>query len=502
MVRGRGRRIVSAAIAATVAAGASMVGPPASAAPVGAVSDLLVVDRDLSGGGKVIRVDPATGDQTLVTADGNLKDPFGAAMDANGDLIVADQDAGPGALGEVIRVDPSTGFQTVISAGGMFKAPSDVAVERNGDLIVVDPAALDTNGAVFRVDPVTGAQSIVTQDGYLRNPRGVTLEATGYILVADEHTAGGGGGRVIGVDPVTGTQAIVSPQGQFFTPLGIAVEADGSVVVGDENAYTYASGGVVRVTRPSGAQAEVTSDGYLHATSGIAVDPSGQLIVASQDGFAGDGSYGDVGGGIVRVDPVTGAQTPVSPVAGTTDLFHDPIEVVISARQHVAALDDYFLPSAVQIRPGGSVVWDFTGTRTHTATDATGMSLYDSGLVAPGGPSFEYGFDASGTYRFVCTLHEGMRGRVWVLVRVSKATRHRGLPVRFTWATGPAPADSVYDVQLKRPRKPWRAWHMGETAASARFVAKHAGTFKVRARLRSLITGRAEWSPATRFIAT
>ncbi len=305
---------------------------PASATPVVSIGDLLVVDRDLSGGGKVIKVDPVTGVQTVLAADGNFKDPFGAALELDGQhLIVADQDAGPGGLGELIRVDLATGAQQIVSAGGMFKSPSDVAVESNGNLIVVDPAALDGNGAVFRVDPITGAQTIVSQFGpapnnLFHNPRGVTIDkTTGYILVADEHTAGGGGGRVIGVDPITGVQTIVGPQGDFATPLGIALEANGNIVVGDENAYVHASGGVVRVTRPGGVESMVTTDDHLHATSGIAVDPNnGQLFVISQDGFSGDGSYGDPDGGLLRVDPTTGVQSVIS----SGQFFNDPIEVV------------------------------------------------------------------------------------------------------------------------------------------------------------------------------
>lgn len=170
--------------------------------------------------------------------------------------------------------------------------------------------------------------------------------------------------------------------------------------------------------------------------------------------------------------------------------------------EHVAVLDDYFLPSAVRVAQGGRVIWDFTGSRTHTATDASGMGLFDSGLVAPAGPSFAYAFAAAGTYRYVCSLHETMRGRVWVVVEVSKRRSPHGRPIEITWATGRAPEGSVYDVQLRRPGRPWRAWLASTTEAGARFTPRHAGTFRVRARLRSLTSGRSEWSPGARFVAT
>jgi len=173
-----------------------------------------------------------------------------------------------------------------------------------------------------------------------------------------------------------------------------------------------------------------------------------------------------------------------------------------SVEERVDVLDDYFLPSVVRVAPGGRVVWEFTGSRTHTATDATGMGLFDSGLVAPGGPSFAHGFVSAGTYRYVCSLHETMRGRVWVVVQVSKRRSPRGRPVELTWATASATEGYVYDVQLRRPGGPWRAWLIDTTEASSRFTPRRTGVFRVRARLRSLTAGRAEWSPGTGFVAT
>ncbi len=173
----------------------------------------------------------------------------------------------------------------------------------------------------------------------------------------------------------------------------------------------------------------------------------------------------------------------------------------LGGEAHVDARDDYFLPSAVETGPGGTVVWDFTGDRTHTVTDATGMSLFDSGLVAPDGTSFSYAFAAAGTYRYVCTLHETMRGRVWVMVEVSKDEQPYGRPFVITWATGGAVSGSVFDVQLRRPGKRWRPWRTGVTEPDGELAPRHAGTFRVRARLRGP-AGMTEWSPGARFVAT
>ncbi len=86
-------------------------------------------------------------------------------MAANGDILVADASAG------VIRVDPVTGAQTIVSSGGLLQSIHSVAVEANGDIVVADTGA----AAVIRIDPVTGAQSIVSSGGTLGWPWGIAV---------------------------------------------------------------------------------------------------------------------------------------------------------------------------------------------------------------------------------------------------------------------------------------------------------------------------------------
>ncbi len=63
---------------------------------------------------------------------------------------------------------------------------------------------------------------------------------------------------------------------------------------------------------------------------------------------------------------------------------------VAPSKTEVLALDDYFLPSLDTVPRGGTVVWDFSDAeRSHTATYSSAMGLFDSGLVSPGGHSFE-----------------------------------------------------------------------------------------------------------------
>ena len=157
---------------------------------------------------------------------------------------------------------------------------------------------------------------------------------------------------------------------------------------------------------------------------------------------------------------------------------------------HVDAREEYFYPSTVTVRRGGTVVWDWTGLESHTATDESGMGLFDSGLAHPGDPSFPFVFDAAGSYPYVCTLHEGMDGTVHVPIRANRA--EGGITV--TWSTQAPPAGFVLDVQARRGDHRWRSWLEGATDASGLYPAER-GTYRFRARLRLSSTGAsAGWS--------
>jgi sugar lactone lactonase YvrE len=275
--------------ARTTVAGGELVEPDGMArAPDG---DILVTDLTaFGGGGGVFRVDPATGAVTAVSANGApaggpaFSDPVGVAVEADGDILVAD-DGGFGGAGGVIRVDPATGARTALSANGAppggpdFADPSGLAVEANGDILVADENAFGGTGGVIRVDPATGARTTVSANGappggpVFSGPFGIALEADGDILVAD-YAAFGGGGGVIRVDPATGARTTLSannapPDGpDFQVPLGVAVEADGTIVVLDNGDQFGSPSGVIRVDPATGARTALSANGAPPAPAG------------------------------------------------------------------------------------------------------------------------------------------------------------------------------------------------------------------------------------------
>lgn len=166
---------------------------------------------------------------------------------------------------------------------------------------------------------------------------------------------------------------------------------------------------------------------------------------------------------------------------------------------HIGAMPEYYLPSTVSIRPGGTVTWDFTSS--HTATDDTPLALYDSGIINH--TSYAITFVASGSYPFVCTIHAGMDGRVDVPVTAKPSKGHTGTTFTIVWASVTAPNGYVYDVQRRRNDGPWKSWRTATTARNGIFVPHNKGTTRFRARLRlDGNTDASGWSPAAKITVT
>jgi hypothetical protein len=92
--------------------------------------DIVVIDTDL---GAVVRVDPTSGDRTIVSDDNTgagpqFVEPWGVALESDGQILVADD-----VLEAVVRVDPTTGDRTIVSdvntgVGPDFDGPRGIAV--------------------------------------------------------------------------------------------------------------------------------------------------------------------------------------------------------------------------------------------------------------------------------------------------------------------------------------------------------------------------------------
>jgi plastocyanin len=149
-----------------------------------------------------------------------------------------------------------------------------------------------------------------------------------------------------------------------------------------------------------------------------------------------------------------------------------------------------FSPKAVTIPRGTGVAWTFNGPSDHTATDNTGMGLYDSGLKGPG-TSFTYYYIAAGSYRYICTVHPTMIGSVKVPMMVQPSSGTQTTVFTVTWAANHAPTGYVFDIQIRRPNSSsWVTWLSGQTLNSSTFTPDGGpGTYAFRARYTNTTLG-------------
>ena len=344
-------------LARGIAVGLALIGTlPAGAAAAG--GDIFVADFNAfpDGGGGVIRVDPSTGARSTISANAappgapGFADPAGIVRTAGGDLLVADLNAfgGPGG---VLRVDPVTGARTTVSenlaplGGPSFGDPSGIAIDRNGDLLIADRSAFaDSTGGVIRVDRDTGVRTAVSHNAAptggpsFAEPVGIALASDGSILVTDEDAFADASGGVIRVDPATGQRTTVSANGapaggpSFVEPVGLVVAPDGRLLVVEEDGFADAAGGVIAVDPVTGARTTVSANGAppggpaFRQPYGAAAAPDGSLLVADFDAFT------DAGGGVIRVDRAGGARRTVSandaPAGGPQ--FADPTGIALA----------------------------------------------------------------------------------------------------------------------------------------------------------------------------
>lgn len=168
-------------------------------------------------------------------------------------------------------------------------------------------------------------------------------------------------------------------------------------------------------------------------------------------------------------------------------------EVVVDATEWSG--HDTFLPSQIDVPRGGTVRFVFSGTRSHSATDATGLDLYDSGVVAPGSPDEVVEFVAAGNYAVSCTVHVDMNATVFVPVSVTPTSGASRTELTIRWASVVASGGLVYDVRLRKPGGDWKLWRDATPARSGTIDAKRVGTWRFRARLvRSATGARSAWS--------
>ena len=305
------------------------------------------------GDGVLSSLDPGTA--SLVGS--GLSAPHGAAMDAAGNLYIADT-----SNNRVVEIGATSQAQTIFSGTGTagysgdtglataatFSAPSAVTVSASGIVYIADTG----NNVVRAVDPTTGnintyaggattVCSIKTlqvdpegdgcpaTEATLKAPAGLTTDSFGNLYISDT-----GDNLIRRVDSMTGTinldaglitgattcsAATDSPYGdgcsptqaEFSGPTGLANDGTGNLFVADtgNNKIRMISEGNNLVTSVAGnGQSVFTGDGAaatsasLNGPTDVKVDAAGDLYIA------------DTGNAVVRL--VSGSSGDISTLLG------------------------------------------------------------------------------------------------------------------------------------------------------------------------------------------
>lgn len=273
-------------------------------APALSPGDLIVSDYDpVTNTGSIIKVDPATGAQTLLSTLGLLNRPASITIDNDGAILVANLNGPRGnTVASILRIDPVTGAQTLLAHHGLLQNPTGIVLGSEGSLFVTENPATGSS-SIVRVDPGNGQMSLLSYAGLLVNPAKPIESGLSFYLPDSQ--------SILAIDPLTGGMSPVYLGGLLQSPrLAASADLDSNLFVADQ--------GLFSILDPLAGQLHVRSIGGLISTpAGIAHQASsGSVAIAMADQPR-----------IISVDVATGAQTLLS----HGGLFHNLTDIATYA---------------------------------------------------------------------------------------------------------------------------------------------------------------------------
>ena len=248
------------------------------------------------------------------TLGSGFSNPSGVAVDASGNIFVADHDNGA-----VKKILAAGGYTTVNTVASGFSTPYDVVVDGSGNLFVTDSNA----GGLYEFMAVNGSipasPTKKTLGSILPHPTGLAVDGSGNVFVAVLNL-----NEVFEFFAVNGVVSTKYGQvGWYFAmPYGVAVDGSGNVFVANMAINTVAELLAWNPVDPENFQKTVASG--FNSPYNLAIDRSGNIFVA------------DSGNNAVKEIVAAGGYTTVKTVASG---FNSPYGVAVDGSGNVFVAD-------------------------------------------------------------------------------------------------------------------------------------------------------------------
>ena len=293
--------------------------------------------------------DPINGDRATTVS--GLSNPQGVAVDASGNVYIADT-----GHSSIKKWNRTTGTVTTLISGianhqfSGLVSPTGVAVDLSGNLYIADPG----NNSIWMWTAATSQLTALIPFGTLTQPKAVAVDGYGNLFIAD--TSRTQSAQEDAVKKWTaGTGQLTTLASGGLTPAGVAVDASGNVYV---DYYSPSTGT---------SQIHKLSFGFQQ----VAPVPS----VVSQTQAAASSAITAVGLTVGNVTLALSATIPVgsvistNPVAGTILALGSTVDLVIS-------MPHAFVPNVVsQTQSAAGAALTGAGLATGTVTLALSATI-------------------------------------------------------------------------------------------------------------------------------
>lgn len=216
-----------------------------------------------------------TADPGTVTSIGSgMKTPASVALDASGDLFIAD--SGSNKVWEIAK-----GSTTPQAVGSGLAGPTGVAADGIGNVYIADTG----NNRIVLVPVVNGAlsssaQTVLVPEGTivagspLNNPAGVSVDAQGNLYIADT-----GNSRVVFLPPSNdwSAEGALTLGSGFERPLAVTVTSSGLIYIADSG-----NGKVYSISYPAEAVGKTLVATGFNDPSALATDAAGDLFAVDK----------------------------------------------------------------------------------------------------------------------------------------------------------------------------------------------------------------------------